>query len=68
MSTLMSVCFILLATGFYLCIDGKAVQLKGKVPVFLYADFRKTNLEKYINSKINEEVEKQLEEKSEFYF
>ena len=67
MSTLVSVCFILLGTGFYLSIDGKAVQLEGKVPVFLYADLRKTNLEKYINTKINE-VEKQREKKGEFYF
>ena len=59
MSTLMSVCFILV-TGFYHFIDGNPVQLNAKVPISVYADLSETNLEEYINGKIDEEIEKQL--------
>jgi hypothetical protein len=59
MSTLLSVCFILV-TGFYQFIDGNPVQLKAKVPISVYADLSETNLEEYINGKIDEEIEKQL--------
>ena len=59
MSTVMSVCFILV-TGFYQFIDGNPVQLNAKVPISVYADLSETNLEEYINGKIDEEIEKQL--------
>ena len=59
MSTLMSVCFILV-TGFYQFIGGNPVQLNAKVPISVYADLSETNLEEYINGKIDEEIEKQL--------
>jgi len=71
MSTLMSVCFILLITGSYHFIVGNPVQLNAKVPISLYADLSETNLEEYINGRIDEEIEKRLENvdtNSELYF